>query len=73
LKRSLPILLGSGLRARGLFLPDQMDPDEYIREFGTEALQELIKKAEDLLILVLKSWLQGTRGKFPRKLKFQSN
>lgn len=51
-RRSLPILLGEGLHARGLFLPDQLDPDEFLQERGVEQLRKLIAGAPDLFEVV---------------------
>lgn len=58
-RRSLPILLSEGLLARGLFLPDELDPDEFIAERGETALRELIRAAPDLFELITtEQWLQ---------------
>jgi len=51
-RRSLPILLKEGILARGLFLPDELDPDEFIQERGAQALRTLIQGAPDLFDLV---------------------
>jgi DNA primase len=51
-QRSLPILLEAGLLARGLFLPNQLDPDEYIEAHGKEQLRKLIAGAPDLFELI---------------------
>lgn len=57
-RRSLPILLEEGLHARGLFLPDELDPDEFIKEQGEPALRTLIERAPDLFDLVsTEAWL----------------
>jgi len=50
--RSLPILLSEGLHARGLFLPDELDPDEFIIERGVDQLKKLIAGAPDLFDVV---------------------
>lgn len=58
-KRSLPILLAEGLFARGLFLPDELDPDEFIAERGAQNLRQLIQSAPDLFELISsEQWLQ---------------
>jgi DNA primase len=57
-RRSLPILLGEGLFARGLFLPDELDPDEFINERGAPELRKLIQAAPDLFELISsEQWL----------------
>ena len=53
-ERSLPILLSEGLLPRGLFLPDSLDPDEFIIEKGAEALRALIKSSTDLFDLIVR-------------------
>ncbi len=57
--RSLPILLNEGLHARGLFLPDKLDPDDYLKLHGPAELRKLIAGAPDLFDLVTtQAWLQ---------------
>ncbi len=57
-RRSLPILLSEGLLARGLFLPDKQDPDDFLKANGGPALRELIQNAPDLFDLVsTEAWL----------------
>lgn len=57
-RRSLPLLLSEGIFARGLFLPDELDPDEFINEKGDQALRQLIGAAPDLFDLVsTEQWL----------------
>ena len=59
-RRSLPILLSEGVLARGLFLPDQLDPDDFLKERGVTALRQLIQGAPDLFDLVsTEAWLQA--------------
>lgn len=61
--RSLPILLSEGLHARGLFLPNELDPDEFLQEFGVAKLREMISSAPDLFELVsTHAWL-AAKGK----------
>lgn len=56
--RSLPILLNEGLHARGLFLPEKLDPDEYLQKYGVAELRKLIAGAPDLFDLVsTQAWL----------------
>ncbi len=59
-RRSLPILLSAGLYARGLFLPDKLDPDDFLKERGEPGLRQLIQSAPDLFELVTtEQWLQA--------------
>ncbi len=47
--RSLAVLYGEGLSASVAVLPDGCDPDQLLREKGTEAMLETIKAAESLV------------------------
>ena len=47
--RALPLFMAAGLEARVLVLPDGRDPDDFVRESGPAALEELIEKAGSLL------------------------
>ena len=69
-ERSLAALLMSDLRPRGVILPDGMDPDDYIRERGVEALRGLIRGAGDLFtILLTRHWMEGYRNTSQDKLR----
>lgn len=52
-ERSLPILLKEGLFVKGLFLSEGMDPDDYLKKFGKQALKGQIDKAQDLFTLMV--------------------
>lgn len=45
LDRSLELFLGAKMHARALVLPGGCDPDDYIKKFGKEKLEELIAAA----------------------------
>ena len=45
LDRSLELFLGAKMHARALVLPGGCDPDDYIKQFGKEKLEELIAGA----------------------------
>ena len=51
-RRSLPILLSEGVHAKGLCLPDQMDPDDFLKAKGPEELKMLMSNAPDLFIFL---------------------
>lgn len=48
-KRSLEMLLTQGFRVNVLTLPDNLDPDEYIRASGPEAYGALLKSSQPFL------------------------
>ena len=52
-ERSLPILLAAGLFPKGLILPDELDPDDFVKERGAEALRTMIQEASDLFPMIL--------------------
>ena len=47
--RALPIVQSAGLEVFIIKIPDDKDPDEFIRKHGKEAFEELIRKAESLI------------------------
>ncbi|MBN1363720.1 MAG: DNA primase [Syntrophaceae bacterium] len=48
LDRSLELFLSTPMRARALILPERCDPDEYVRKFGKEKMEDLISHAQPL-------------------------
>lgn len=68
-ERSLPILLNGDLYPRGVFLPDGMDPDDFVKAKGVDALRTLLDQSQDLLFVVLDRWMEGYRGEPAEKLK----
>jgi len=68
-ERSLPILLSADLHPKGLILPDEMDPDDFVRAQGSENLHKLIANSPDLFSMVLSLWTQGFRGEASEKVK----
>jgi DNA primase len=48
LDRSLELFLSAEMRARALILPERCDPDEFVRKFGKEKMEELISHAQPL-------------------------
>lgn len=69
-RRSLPILLAEGLFARGLFLPDELDPDEFIQERGVDRLSTLISGAPDLFELIANEIWHESKGSPSGKVRF---
>lgn len=53
-ERSLPLLLGAGLKVKILSLPKGQDPDDLIRLKGPDEFQKRFELAEDLFFFILK-------------------
>ena len=68
-ERSLPILLEQGLFPKGLTLPDQLDPDEYLKSHGAMALKEQIAQAPELFQLILQRHFEGYSGQATEKVE----
>lgn len=52
-KRSLETLIGEGFKVKVLSLPDNLDPDEYIRKRGSEAYANQLKRSQPFLDFVI--------------------
>lgn len=48
LDRSLELFLSMEMRAKALILPGKYDPDDYVRKFGGDKLEELISQSQAL-------------------------
>lgn len=68
-ERSLPILLAADLYPKGLTLPDGMDPDDYVKNYGAEALRKALAAAPDLFVMILERWMQDYKGEAAQKVK----
>ncbi len=68
-ERSLPILLAADLYPKGLTLPNGMDPDDYVKKYGVEALKIELSRAPDLFAMILERWMQDYRGEASEKVK----
>jgi len=68
-ERSLPILLAADIFPKGLTLPDNMDPDDFVKSKGSIVLKEMIEKAPDLFSMVFDKWLENYRGEASEKIK----
>ncbi|MDG0814729.1 DNA primase [Bdellovibrio svalbardensis] len=68
-ERSLPILLAADLYPKGLTLPNNMDPDDYVKKYGAEALKIELERAPDLFVMILARWMEGYRGDASEKVK----
>jgi DNA primase len=68
-ERSLALLLAADVHPKGLVLPDEMDPDDYVKSQGSESLMQLIQSSADLFSMVLGMWTLGFRGDASEKVK----
>jgi DNA primase len=59
LDRSLELFLSTEMRARALILPEAFDPDDYVRKFGKDNMEELIAKAQPLSDYYIENVLGG--------------
>lgn len=59
LDRSLELFLSTQMRARALILPGEYDPDDYVRKFGKDKLEELISRAQPLSDYYIENVLGG--------------
>ena len=49
LQRSLQLFLSGGIQAKAVVLPEKYDPDDYVRQFGRENLEEIIDQAPSII------------------------
>ena len=69
-ERSLPVLLEAGLMPKGFVLPDKMDPDDFVKANGADALRKEIDRAPELFSLLLrKRWLVNYHGSPSEKVQ----
>lgn len=68
-ERSLPILLAGDLHPKGLILPDDNDPDDYLEIHPAEELQNLIEKSGDLFSVIMGNWTHKYKGEASEKIQ----
>ncbi len=68
-EKSLPILLEANVHPKGLTLPNNLDPDEYLLAHGVNSLQALLGTAPDLFSLILARWMSDYRGEASQKVQ----
>lgn len=68
-RKSLTTVLAQGLCPLVVFLPDELDPDEYVKAHGVESLQKKIDEAPELFIELLKSIMQDFKFSAHEKLQ----
>ena len=52
-KRSLPVICQNAFKTKVLLLPDNEDPDSFLRKHGGPAFNELIEKAKSMIDFIL--------------------
>ncbi|MFQ5328599.1 MAG: DNA primase [Thermodesulfobacteriota bacterium] len=57
--RGLDLFLGEGVPSRAVFLPSELDPDDFIRSEGANALESTIAEAPPLMELFLRNLAEG--------------
>lgn len=68
-ERSLPLLLSSEIFPKGLILPNNEDPDDFVKSKGSEELTRRVKQAPDLFSLNLSQWMNSYRGEASEKIQ----
>ncbi|MEK6772561.1 MAG: DNA primase [Bdellovibrionota bacterium] len=68
-ERSLPLLLACEIFPKGLILPDNQDPDDFVKSSGPEELTRRVKQAPDLFSLNLSQWMKTYRGDASEKIQ----
>lgn len=58
--RCLDILSDLGCTARVIQIPDQADPDEYLKKYGKEAFEQLIAGAQELIMYKIARYMETT-------------
>lgn len=58
--RCLDILSDLGCTARVIQIPDQADPDEYLKKYGKEAFEKLISQSQELIMYKIARYMETT-------------
>ncbi|MDI6777410.1 MAG: DNA primase [Syntrophales bacterium] len=61
LARSLELFLAGNIRAKAVILPDNYDPDRYVRTYGRESLEEIITHAPTMVDYYIEN-IVGKKG-----------
>lgn len=69
-ERSLKPLFSEGVCPLAVFLPDELDPDDFIKERGAEALQDIVNQAPELFAQVVSLWLEDFKYTIHEKMEF---
>lgn len=69
MERSLPLFFQAGLHPKGVLLPDNMDPDDFIKQRGKENFSQILNEAHDLFLVVLDKWMENFSGAPSEKVR----
>ena len=58
--RCLDILSDLGCTARVIQIPDNADPDEYLKKYGKEAFERLISESQELIMYKIAKYMETT-------------
>ena len=67
-EKSLPHFLDAGLFARCLTLPDELDPDDFLRKFGVDEFRKKAKEAPDHFLSFLGRQMKSYAGRPTEKV-----
>jgi len=65
--RAVPLCLEKGLYVQVLVLPENLDPDAFLKKYGREKYQALLKKAWPGLKFMIDAMTQGSQMKIPEE------
>lgn len=65
--RAVPICLEKGLQVRILILPDKLDPDAFIKKYGVEKYQTLIRRSQDGFRFLTVQYSRGANLNIPEE------
>lgn len=68
-EKSLPLLFEAGLYPKGLTLPDNQDPDEFLMVNAPDKMETALSTAPDLFSHILRRWMEGFQGSATDKIK----
>jgi DNA primase len=69
-ERSMVPMFAQGLCPLAVFLPESLDPDDYVKKYGAEDLQNKINQAQELFIQMINAWLKDSKFTANEKLVF---
>jgi DNA primase len=65
--RAVPLCLEKGLHVQVLTLPENLDPDAFLKKYGREKYQALLKKASPGLKFMIDAMTQGAQMTIPEE------